>query len=73
MAGITLAIAEAKLAEWLAADAAVANGQSYVIAGRTLTRALALEIRQNIDYWNSWVVTLDSGRTGPSLIGGTPL
>ena len=37
MAGITLAQAEAKLAEWLAADTAVAAGQSYTIGGRSLT------------------------------------
>jgi hypothetical protein len=76
MAGITLAQAKAKLAEWMAADTAVATNQSYNIAGRTLTRADAVEIRRNIDYWNNWVVTLDkfpNGRTGPSLVGGTPL
>lgn len=73
MAGITLAQAEAKLAEWMAADSAVAAGQAYNIGGRSLTRADALEIRKNIDYWNGRVVSLDSGRTGPSIMGGTPV
>lgn len=54
MAGITLAQAEAALAGWIAADAALQTGQSVRHEnGRTLTRADAGEIRQNIDYWNN--------------------
>ncbi|EME71397.1 hypothetical protein H261_03273 [Paramagnetospirillum caucaseum] len=63
MAGITLADAEARLAQWLEADAAVASNQSYTVqspagGGRTLTRADSGEIRRNIDYWNGWCVRL---------------
>lgn len=66
MAGITLAQAEAELALWLAADAAVSSNQSYSISsgggsGRQLTRADALEIRNNIDYWNGWCCRLSRG------------
>lgn len=71
MAGITLAQAEAKLAEWLAADTAVASGQAYTIGGRSLTRANAKEIRENIDYWNGMAQEL--GRGGISIKGGTPV
>ena len=61
MAGITLAQAEAQLAIWLAADAAVATGQSYSHGNRNLTRANAKEIRDNITYWNKQVQRLTRG------------
>ena len=52
MAGLTAAQAAAGLARWVAADEAVATGQEYSIGGRSLTRADAKEIRENIDYWS---------------------
>lgn len=52
MAGITLQQAEAQLDAWMAASAAVTKGQSYAIAGRSVTRADAAEIRKNIEYWD---------------------
>lgn len=64
MPGITLATAQAHLEEWIAADLAVATGQSYTIGSRSLTRAHASEIRRNIDYWNTWVQRLSNGRSG---------
>lgn len=70
MAGITLAQAEAQLAIWLAADAAVASGQSYTISGRSLSRANAREIRENIDYWDQKAKAM--GSTGIKIYGGTP-
>lgn len=70
MAGITLAQAEAQLATWLAASTAVAAGQAYSVAGRSLTRADAAVIRDNIKYWNSEVKKLDRG--GISVRGITP-
>ena len=73
MAGITLAQAEAQLESWLAASTAVANNQSYSIAGRSLTRANANEIRQQIDYWQGWVTRLQPrsgrGRTFYGVVG----
>jgi hypothetical protein len=62
-AGITLAEAQAQLAAWLAASTAVAADQEYEIdtgsAGRRrLRRADAAEIRQQITYWNNWVIRL---------------
>lgn len=68
MAGITLAQAETALAAWLAADAAVATGQSYRIelpsgGSRELTRADAEEIRKNIDYWDGKVKKLSAEGT----------
>lgn len=64
MAGITLDQAQAQLDLWLAADAAVASGQSYSIGGRSLTRANAAEITNKIDYWNGWVNKLSRSSSG---------
>jgi len=61
MAGYTLAQAQEHLAAWLAADLAVAGGQSYTIGQRTLTRANAAEIRNNIMHWNRQVAQLSRG------------
>ena len=63
MAGITLAQAESNLEKWIAASEAVANNQSYSIAGRSLTRADASDIQKMIDYWQGWVTKL-SAATG---------
>ncbi len=43
--------ARTHLDAWLAADLAVAGGQSYTIGGRSLTRANSEEIRQQVQYW----------------------
>lgn len=45
-------ICQKHLDAWLAADLAVAQGQSYTIGSRTLTRAHSAEIRKNIQLWN---------------------
>ncbi len=73
MAGITYAQAEAKLAIWLEADEKVASGQSYSIAGRSLTRADASEIRSNIEFWDRQCKRLVDGRSGPKVRGITPV
>ena len=70
MAGITLAQAEAQLAIWLDADTAVANSQAYSVGGRSLTRANAQEIRDNITFWDEKVKRLTRGRI--QIRGGTP-
>lgn len=64
MSGITLAQAEAQLTIWLAADAAVASGQAYSVAGRALTRANAREIRENIEFWDKKVNALSRSSGG---------
>lgn len=71
MAGITLAQAEAKLSEWMAADTAVSTGnQAYTMAGRSFTRADAREIRENITFWDAQVKRLSRG--GIRVFGVTP-
>ncbi|MEO8153576.1 MAG: hypothetical protein ABI605_10940 [Rhizobacter sp.] len=66
MAGITLSQAEAQLALYLAAEAAVLSNQSYEIAGRKLTRADLAAIQQGIKIWNDRAVTLGSASAGRS-------
>ena len=70
MAGITLSQADEQLTAWLAASTAVASGQAYSISGRSLTRANAAEIRENIKFWNEQVQTLTRG--GRAVKGITP-
>lgn len=68
MAGITLAQAEAQLAAWLTASLKVAESQSYEIdtgnGRRKLQRADAVEIRQQIRYWQGQVSLLTSAAAG---------
>jgi hypothetical protein len=68
MAGITLAQAQAQLAAWLEADAAVARNQSYSIGNRTLTRADAEAITSKIDYWQRKVTELTSSSSGGARV-----
>ena len=70
MTGITRIQAEAQLAIWLAASEKVALGQSYSIGGRSLSRANAKEIRDNIIFWNDMIHSLT--RNGIKIRGGVP-
>lgn len=63
MAGITLAIAQAKLDAYLAAETAVLTGQRYEIEGRMLQRANLAEIQTGINLWDQRVKRL-SARSG---------
>lgn len=77
MPAITLAQAEAKLAEWLLADTAVASGQAVTIEGKSISRANSAEIRKNIQFWNSMVSSLTDaatrGSSGIRVRGVTPV
>jgi hypothetical protein len=57
---ITLTQAQAALSAWIAADLAVAKGQSYSMNGRSLTLANVREIREQIQYWERRVMALSS-------------
>lgn len=70
MPEITLAQAEAQLTAWLTASTKVASGQSYAVGGRTITRADAREIRENIKFWNDMVKSLNG--KGMRITGVTP-
>jgi len=66
MPAIALSEAQDQLTTWLAASKAVASGQSYSIAGRSLSRVNATEIRQQIDYWESKVNQILRASSGRS-------
>lgn len=53
---LTLTQAQTALDAWIAADLAVAKGQSYSMNGRTLTLANVKEIREQIHYWERRVL-----------------
>ena len=71
MAGITLAQAQDKLDLWMAADDAVASGQSYSINNRTLTRTDGAYIKNNIEFWEAKVIKLSRGG-GIRITGASP-
>jgi hypothetical protein len=48
---LTITQAQTALDAWIAADLAVAKGQSYSMNGRSLTMANTREIREQIQYW----------------------
>jgi hypothetical protein len=68
MAGITLEQAQAQLDSWMAASTAVTRGQAYEIEDggmrRSLKRADAVEIRQQICFWDDKVKQLTSAAAG---------
>ena len=64
MAGITITQAQAHLDAWMAADLAVAQGQSYTIGTRTLTRANAKDIADQIMRWQRLVQAFSRGNGG---------
>jgi hypothetical protein len=57
---LTLQQAQTSLDAWIAADLAVAKGQSYSMNGRSLTLANSREIREQIQYWERRVASLES-------------
>jgi len=68
MSGITLAMAEAQLVAYMAAETAVLQGQSYNIgsgtSSRSLTRADLASIQEGIKTWNARVVELSNRASG---------
>lgn len=51
MAVFTIELCRKKLQTWIAAEEAVATGQSYQIGTRALTRADLKQIREEMEYW----------------------
>jgi hypothetical protein len=56
---LTLTQAQTALDAWIAADLAVAKGQSYSMNGRSLTLANSKEIREQIQYWERRVTAFE--------------
>lgn len=67
MAGITLEQAEAKLAEYLAAETAVLAGQSVSVEGRSLALADLDSIQRGIEVWDSRVKAITTAASGPAV------
>lgn len=57
---ITTTQAQTALDAWIAADLAVAKGQSYSMNGRSLTLANSKEIREQIQYWERRVMAFSN-------------
>lgn len=68
--GLTLTEAKRQLTAWLTASEKVAAGQAYSINGRSMTRADAGEIRENIVFWQKMCKQLNRG--GIRVRGATP-
>ncbi len=64
MAGITLAIATARLDDYLDAEVKVLDGQEKKMGDRTLKRADLAEIQAGIQIWNRRVQELSSRANG---------
>ena len=66
MAGITLAQAETRLAEYMSAESKVLKGQVVTLEGESLTRADLDIIQRGIDTWNRRVKDLSASTSGTS-------
>jgi len=66
MAGITLEQAEARLQQYLDAEAKALAKQSYTIDGRSLSYADLGEIREGIKTWDERCKTLEASSSGRS-------
>lgn len=51
MAIFSKELCQQKLKTWLAAEEAIATGQSYQIGSRLLTRADLKQVREEMEYW----------------------
>ena len=51
MAVLTQEVCQKTLHTWLAAEEAIATGQSYQIGSRMLTRADLKKVREEMEYW----------------------
>lgn len=67
--GITLAVAVARLEQYLAAEAKVLGSQSYEMGDRKLTRADLKEIREGLVYWQAHVDRLNPNPPAARAIG----
>ena len=61
---MTAATAATHLDAWIAADLAVSKGQSYSIAGRSLSRADVTDITAKITYWQNVVSSFNAVSLG---------
>jgi len=60
----TYEVAKQHLDAWIAAELAISTGQSYSIAGRSLTRANLSEVMQQIKYWQKQLDDIQRSQSG---------
>jgi len=60
MAVFSRKLCEEKLKTWLAAEEAIATGQSYQIGSRNLTRADLKAVREELEYWSRHLVLAEN-------------
>ena len=60
MAIFSRKLCEQKLQTWLAAEEAVATGQSYQIGSRMLSRADLKAIREELEFWGEKLATAEA-------------
>ena len=63
MAVFSKELCSEKLNTWLAAEEAVATGQSYQIGTRMLTRADLKQIRAQMEYWAAKLAEAEAAET----------
>lgn len=68
MATWTLAKAQKLLDAWIAADLALASGQTASVGQVTVTRADATSVAKSIAFWRREVERLTAGRTSGARI-----
>ena len=68
MMSLNLSTARTALTAWIAADLAVAKGQSYSMNGRCLTLANVREIREQITYWERRVAAFSNFNKNNSVV-----
>jgi len=73
MAALTLAQAQATLAEYLAAESAVLRRKRYSIGGREMTFEDLDKIRAGRKEWEAKVNALENGGTGGMRVRGLTL
>ncbi len=62
--GLTLEEAQNKYKGWLKAEEALMCAQSYVIEGRTLTKANLKEVAERLEYWEEKCNKLGNEKSG---------
>jgi len=60
MAVFSKKLCEEKVKTWLAAEEAIATGQSYQIGTRNLTRADLKQVREELEYWAGKLAEVES-------------
>ena len=72
MAGITLAEAEAHLAEAQAAYSRALGKKAYTVGSRQMTAQDIDKLLDQVKFWEGKVAELSSGGRGMRIRGGTP-